>query len=84
MVYQSSKKAAMVLCQFGIMGGWALSYYIAYKYEITAGIFTMNNANLWPMFVAKPYTKIHMFCLGIISAILFIEMRDFKYKKMKN
>ena len=62
-----------------LISGFIISYYIAFKYQITAGIFTLNNANLWTMFVAKPYTKIHMFSLGILSAIFFIEVRNYKF-----
>jgi len=77
-LYNRSRKVAtgFVFCLmiFGII----LVKSIVEYYQLQVGIFTLNNgAFMFAFFLTKPWMKIHMWSLGILSAILYIYIRDY-------
>ena len=55
-----------------MLGGAFTSFYIAYHYQLTAGVFSLNNHNMLSMWMMKPWCKLHLFSLGILSAVIYI------------
>jgi len=85
MIYQkTSLKFFVFLNTTFLLIGVYTSKYIAAYYELTAGVFSMNNHNMLSMWMMKPYCKLHLFFLGILSAILYEEIKKGTVKKSKS
>ena len=67
-----------------LFGGIYISYFVAAHYQLTAGIFSMNNHYMLSMWMMKPYCKLHLFFLGILSAILYEEIKKGNVIKSKS
>jgi hypothetical protein len=63
---------------FLLILGIAVNYKISKNYELTAGIFSMENYYLYSMYIAKPWCKLHVFALGILSGTLFVQNSEYK------
>jgi peptidoglycan/LPS O-acetylase OafA/YrhL len=85
MIYQKIPLKFFVSLITALMfGGIYTSYWIADHYKLTAGVFSMNNHYMLSMWMMKPYCKIHLFSLGILSAILYEEIKKGKVQKSKS
>jgi len=63
---------------FLIILGIVINYFVSKNYKLTAGIFSMENYYLYSMYIAKPWCKLHVFALGILSGTLFVENSEYK------
>lgn len=62
-----------------LVGGIILNFFIAKHYKIQAGIFTLSNgAYLYSGFLNKPYCKLHVYALGVLSAMLYMEITTYR------
>lgn len=59
-----------------MLAGIYVSYYVASYYKLTAGVFSLNNHNMLSMWMMKPYCKIHLFALGILSALYYEQIKE--------
>ena len=57
--------------------GITVNYLISKNYQLTAGIFSMEYYYIYSMFIAKPWCKLHVFALGILSGTLFAENSEY-------
>lgn len=48
---------------------------------MTAGIFSIENYYMYSYLVNKPWYKLAVYFTGIISAMLFIDIRNYKKSK---
>ena len=84
LVYQKfGATAGKVLSLTTFIAGIIISQRVASHYKITAGIFTMENENLYSMFMNKPYCKLSVYSLGILSAMAYIDIKSYKIMKLK-
>jgi hypothetical protein len=51
---------------------------MAKSHGITAGVFSMPDFYLFSTFVNKPWNKFHVYSLGMLSAILFIDIKSYR------
>lgn len=68
---QTSRYFSKLLACVLIVGGTFISQYVSAKNHLTAGILSMDNANLYSHFLSKPFCKLHVFGLGILCGMLF-------------
>ena len=61
-----------------MMSGFVINFYGSRKYHLTAGIFSIPNFYLFTTIINKPIYKFHVFSLGILTSMWFIELKDFK------
>jgi len=66
------------------MTGIYVNFYVAKKYNLTAGIFSLENYYLFSMLMNKPYCKLHVYFLGILSSIFFIHICEYKHLLKNN
>ena len=78
-MFNKSKRATVLLLTLILLAGFPVNYYMAKSHEITAGVFSMPDFYLFSTFVNKPWNKLSVYSLGMLSAIFFIEIK--KYKK---
>jgi len=67
-----------------MISGIFINFFIAKKYKLTAGIFSLENYYLFSMLMNKPYCKLHVYFLGILSSVFFINICEYKMLIKKN
>lgn len=68
----------MVPLGFGV---W-LNYSSSYKYQLTAGIFSLETCYfMYSYYLNKPWYKISVYVLGVLSGMFFVDIRDYKKSK---
>jgi len=63
--------------------GIVVIYKMAILHKLTAGIFTMNNFFQFS-FYNKPWNKVSVYALGIMSAMLYIDIKKWKESEGEN
>ena len=76
--YNRFPKIFITFSFLALISGVIINYFIAKNYNLTAGIFSLDNYYLFSMFMNKPYCKIHVYFLGILSSVFFINISDYK------
>ena len=66
-----------------ILGTW-INYKSSYAHDLTAGIFSLENYYMFSDYINKPWYKLGVYFLGIISAMFWIDIRDYKASKRLN
>ena len=59
------------------IAGLFIIYFMAMQHELTAGVFSMNNFYQYS-FYNKPWNKVSVYALGIMSAMLYIEIKKLR------
>ena len=80
MTYKKSQRAGVILALCTFLLGIGISYQVVTYYQITAGIFTLDNVNLYSMYMNKPYCKLANYSLGVMCAMFFLEIAEYKKK----
>lgn len=63
------------------LGIW-VNYSSSYKYQLTAGIFSMQTCYfMYSYYLNKPWYKVSVYMLGIISGMFFVDIREYKRSK---
>lgn len=55
-----------------------LVFKISFHYSFTAGVFSIENAKAFSYFYVKPWCRLPNFSLGVLSAMFFIDIRDYQ------
>lgn len=64
-----------------ILGIW-VNYNTSYEYKLTAGIFSLETCYfMYSYYLNKPWYKISVYMLGILSGMFFIDIREYKRSK---
>jgi len=77
-IYSKSKKAIVVLSICMIIIGMTIVGVMAGIGCFTAGIYTLENYELYRMMLIKPYAKIHLHGLGILCAIFYFDILEYR------
>jgi peptidoglycan/LPS O-acetylase OafA/YrhL len=76
---RTSKVFAKLTAICLIVIGTLVNFFITKNDKLTAGIFSMDNKYLYAHFMSKPHTKIHVFALGLLVAMIFEEICDYQH-----
>lgn len=80
--YKLGRKICYFLFTLPLIFGIWLNYNTSYKYSLTAGIFSLESGYfMYSYFLNKPWYKISVYMLGIMSAMFFIDIREYKLSK---
>ena len=60
------------------------NYQIASQYKLSAFVLALNDYNKYSKFQNKPWTKVSVYTLGILSGIFFEQIQEFKKKRRMN
>ena len=75
MLYRKIGSTKMyVLMSILFVAGLISNYYFAIKNKLTAGVFSMNNYYQYSYY-NKPWNKISVYCLGIMSSMLYMDLK---------
>jgi hypothetical protein len=77
-LFKKSRIAGLTLAWLMIVTGSVIIGLIASHYNFTAGIYTVENYELYAQIIIKPYCKLQVHGLGILSAILYLDILDYR------
>uniref|UniRef100_A0A7S3G093 Acyltransferase 3 domain-containing protein n=1 Tax=Strombidium rassoulzadegani TaxID=1082188 RepID=A0A7S3G093_9SPIT len=80
----SSKTFAKFMAFVLVLLGTLISFAVAHKNNLTAGILTMDNNTLYDHFLSKPHCKLHVFALGILCAMFFEDIKEYQFRMRVN
>ena len=58
--------------------GVYINYQSSYAYDLTAGIFSLENFYMFSYYINKPWYKLGVYFVGLLSAMIFIDVREYK------
>ena len=77
-IYKKSRMAGIIIGWLLIIAGTAAMIVIADINNFTAGIYTVENADLYNKLIIKPYCKIQAQGLGVLSSILYFDVLAYR------
>jgi len=72
------RKASYVLFTLPVGLGTYINYKSSYAHDLTAGIFSLENFYMFSYYINKPWYKLGVYFVGLLSAIFFIDVRNYK------
>lgn len=80
--HKAGRKFCYVFFTLILGAGIGINYHTSYEYKLTAGIFSLETCYfMYSYYLNKPYYKISVYMLGILSGMLFIDIREYKRSK---
>jgi len=70
--------ACYILYTLPIGLGVYINYQSSYAHDLTAGIFSLENYYMFAYYINKPWYKIGVYFVGLVSAMFFIDIRNYK------
>ena len=64
--------------------GIYLNFLVAQKYELSAFILALSDYYKYSHFQNKPWMKVSVYSLGLLSGVLFNEIKQFKQQRREN
>ena len=57
-VFKKSRNAGLILASFMMVAGTAAIAGVVSEFDLTAGAYTLENWNMYAMYLSKPYCKL--------------------------
>jgi len=76
--HKLGRRVCYVLYSVPIGLGIWINYKSSYAHDLTAGIFSLENFYMYSFYINKPWYKLGCYFVGILSAMFFIDARDYK------
>lgn len=78
-IYKNAGKAAGVaLAVLAMVGGWVIAYYVAHYFQLTISVMSLQDGAYFFSYTKMPYTKLHLFAFGMLSAMFYQEVKSYK------
>jgi hypothetical protein len=78
---KAGRVASYLLFSAAVGLGVYLNYQTSYAHDLTAGIFSLENYYMFAYYINKPWYKIGVYFVGLMSAMFFIDVRNYKKSK---
>jgi peptidoglycan/LPS O-acetylase OafA/YrhL len=83
-IYKKSRTAALTLCWGLLIAGTAIICTVVSEFNLTAGAYTLENWYMYAQYLNKPYCKLQVHAIGILFAILYFDLIEYRRIKQRN
>jgi peptidoglycan/LPS O-acetylase OafA/YrhL len=83
-IYKKSRAAALGVAWGLFALGTVIICLVVYDFDLTAGAYTLENWYMYGMFLNKPYCKFQVHALGVLAAILYLDILAYRKAKAED
>ena len=76
--FKRSRNLGFAIMWFLLIAGTAIVMGIAYKFELSAGFYTLENWYLYGSYLNKPYCKFQLQAIGFLFAALYLDIIKYR------
>lgn len=78
MAYKKSKNFGLAIGWFLLVAGTVIICAIVSEFDLTAGAYTLENWYMYAQYLNKPYCKLQVHAIGLLSAILYLDILEYR------
>ena len=70
--------AGVALAFITMVAGWFIAYHVAHYFQLTISVMSLQDGAYFFSYMKMPYTKLHLFAFGMLSAMFYQEVKSYK------